>query len=163
MIQQAMRQSRFALAGATSFPRKRGGSLRSGVHSAIIAVLFVSGLWLWLDPRSSIVLWLHVMAGIALTVTLAPWLWRHVLEGLAKSERRGFTQFSWMLLTVWILLLTSGLAMAVPAALWFAGRVWFPENEVSHALSLVHFWSSWLAAAGLGLHLAMRHWKNTRT
>ncbi|MBC7281615.1 hypothetical protein [Hoeflea sp.] len=157
-----MRQSRFALASATSFPRKRGGSLRSGVHSAIIAVLFVSGLWLWVDPGSSLVLWLHVMGGIALTATLAPWLWRHVLEGLAKSERHGFTQFSWALLAVWIVLLTSGLAMVVPVAWWLAGRVWFPQSEVSQAMSFVHFWSSWLAAVGLGLHLAMRHWKNPR-
>ncbi|MDP2732872.1 MAG: hypothetical protein Q8O63_07150 [Hoeflea sp.] len=162
MILQGTRPSRLALPNAASFPHARGGSLRSGVHSALIAVLFVSGLWLWLDPQSSLVLWLHVMGGIVLTATLAPWLCRHVLEGLAKSERRVFTQFSWTLLAVWIVLLASGLVMAAPAALWFTGRVWFPESEVSQAMSLVHFWSSWLSAAGLGLHLAMRHWKTPR-
>lgn len=158
-----MRPSRSALLHAASFPHTRGGSLRSAAQSALIAMLFASGLWLWLDPRSSLALWLHVVGGVWLAAALAPWLWRHVIEGLARSERPAFTQSSWALLAVWIVLLASGLAMAAPAVVCFAGRAWFPEREVSDALSLVHFWSSWLAAAGLGLHLAMRHWKNPRS
>jgi len=163
MLERASGQPCVALSNATISPCHHGGSLRSGFHSALIATLFASGLWLWLAPQSSLALWLHVLGGIVLSAALAPWLWRHVREGLARSERQAFTLSSWALLAVWIVLLVSGLAMAAPAAWWFAGRVWFPEHEVSDALSLLHFWGAWFAVAGLGQHLLMRHWKAPRS
>ena len=48
--------------------------------------------------------------------------------------------------------------MALPGILWLTGAVWFPERPVTEALSLIHFWSSWLAMGGLILHLTLRHW-----
>ncbi|MEO9299906.1 hypothetical protein [Devosia alba] len=94
-----------------------------------------------------------------MTAALAPWLIRHIRAALAKSQRRLFTQMSWGLLAVWVALIFSGLAMSAPALFWWVGRLWFPAGEISAALSLVHFWTAWIAVAGLILHLGIRHWK----
>ena len=142
--------------------RPHGGSRRSGAHSALVAGLFVSGLWLWMQPQAGIVLWAHLAAGAVLTPLLGSWLVRHVPRGLAASERPSFTRLSWALLGLWAALLVSGLALAVPALLWFSGWIWFPAREASEALSFIHFWASWLAVAGLVLHLSMRHWNRPR-
>ncbi len=140
---------------APAFARPRGGTLRSGVQSLAFAALFASGLDLWLAGQQRLVLWAHLLVGLAL---LAPWLARHIPKALRQSRRRAFTNLSWALLAVWVALIGSGLAMAVPALLWLGGLIWFPERPVTELLSLIHFWSSWLAAAGLVMHLAMRHW-----
>lgn len=144
-----------------SLRRPRGGTLRSGAQSALVSGLFVSGLWLWAQPQAEAVLWTHVAGGLVLIAALAPWLVGHVRNGLAKSGRRLFTHLSWALLALWVTLLASGLAMAAPALIWFAGRVWFPARAVTEALSLVHYWASWLALGGFILHLGMRHWRRT--
>lgn len=145
-----------------AFPRPRGGTLRSALQSAACAALFVTGLDLWLSGQQQLVLWLHLLAGLGLLVWLAPWLIRHIPKGLDHSRRRLFTNLSWALLACWLALFATGLVMALPAALWLAGLVWFPERPVTEALSLVHFWASWLAMGGLVLHLAMRHWQRGR-
>lgn len=148
---------------ATSFARPRGGTLRSAAQSLAFAALFVSGLDLWLVGQQRLVLWAHLLIGLGLLVFLVPWLIRHIPKALRQSQRRAFTNLSWALLACWTALLASGLAMAVPALLWLGGVIWFPERPVTETLSLVHFWSSWLAAGGLVLHLAMRHWVWGRT
>lgn len=137
----------------------RGGTLWSGLLTAGFAGLFVSGLFLWLWPGSALVTLAHVAAGLAVTVAMVPWLARHVPRAICHAQRPGFTAASWALLAVWVLLLLSGVAMAVPVLVWVAGPVWFPPREVTEALSLVHFWASWVAMAGLLLHLALRHWR----
>lgn len=146
-----------------SLPRPRGGSLRSGGQSALFAALVVTGLWLWRVPRAEVVLWAHLAGGAVLTAGLVPWLAGHVRSGLAKSRRRLFTQLSWALLALWVALIVSGLALALPAALWWAGRVWFPAGAVTGALSALHFWATWPALAVLIAHLGMRHWNGGRT
>lgn len=98
------------------------------------------------------------MIGLALLALLGPWLVRHIPKGLDHSQRSGFTLLSWALLACWLALLASGLIMALPGILWLTGAVWFPERPVTEALSLIHFWSSWLAMGGLILHLTLRHW-----
>lgn len=158
-MDHAARQPVTAFAGPRSIPRPRGGSLRSGAQSGLSAALFVSGLWLWLSPGAGAVLWFHLAAGAVLAGAILPWLAAHVRKGLARSGRRAFTLVSWALLAAWIVLLLSGLAMALPSALWLAGAVWFPPRAVTEALSLVHYWSAWPALAGLVLHLWMRHWR----
>lgn len=139
-------------------PRLRRGGRRSAAHSLLIAALFTSGLSLWLRPADTPVLWAHLMVGGLLTAALLPWLWHHVPQGLGQSRRRLFTQTSWALLAIWLVLIISGLAMALPAVLWFAGLMWFAPRETGELLSFLHFWSSWAGMAGLGLHLALRHW-----
>lgn len=138
--------------------RPRGGSLRSGAQSGLSAMLLVTGFWLWLRPGVGPVLWLHLVGGAGLAGSILPWLCHHVPRGLALSRRRSFTLTSWALLAGWLVLILSGLAMALPAALWLAGQVWFPPRAVTEALSFVHFWAAWIALAGLVLHLGMRHW-----
>lgn len=142
--------------------RWSGGSLRTYLHSLLMAGLFVSGLvlWLWPDraPASALVLWAHLAAGFVLAALLLPWLWGHVTQSLRLSQRRVFTQSSWALLALWLVLILSGLLASLPAIVWFVGRVWFPAREISESLSFLHYWSSWGAMAGLGLHLALRHW-----
>lgn len=140
-------------------PRPRGGTTWSGVLSAGFAGLFVSGLFLWLWPEAQAVILVHVVAGLVATVALVPWLLRHVPRAICHAQRPGFTAGSWALLAVWVMLLGSGIGMAVPMLVWLAGRVWFPAREITEALSLVHFWASWLGMAGLLLHLALRHWR----
>ncbi|MBA4492052.1 hypothetical protein [Paracoccus sp. S1E-3] len=143
---------------ARPFPRPRGGTARSAVQSIAFAALFVTGLDLWLTGQQRLMLWAHVLIGLALLVMLAPWLARHIPTGLGHSQRSGFTILSWALLVCWLALLGSGLFMALPAGLWLAGVVWFPQRAVTETLSLVHFWSAWLAMGGLFLHLTLRHW-----
>lgn len=143
---------------APNRPHGHGGSLRSAAQGAGFAALLVSGLALWLWPGQSLLLWPHVGGGAALLAALAPWVVRHLPAGLAASRRPGFTQTSLALLALWLALFLSGLAMAAPALLWFAGRVWFPAREVTEALALVHFWAAWPAAGGFVLHLGLRHW-----
>lgn len=164
---QTLRGGSAAMARAQ--PHRHGGTLRSGAQSGLIAALFVSGLWLWLAPGSGagsgsgavsgLVLYAHLAGGLVLVAALAPWLAAHVPAALAKSRRRLFSSLSWALLSVWLVLAVTGLAMAVPAAIWLTGRVWFPDRSVTEALSLLHFWASWPAMAGLVLHLGMRHWR----
>lgn len=136
----------------------RGGSLRSGLHSAIIAGLFASGIYLWLAPSSPIVLWTHVGLGLALVATLVPWLLRHVPTGLRMSSRTGFTVLSWALLADMVLVVLTGLTMSLPGLLWLAGKLWLPARELTETLSLLHFWGAWPILPVLILHLAMRHW-----
>lgn len=141
------------------YGRPRGGSRWSAVLSAGFAGLFVSGLYLWLWPGVTAVVLAHVAGGVAVTVTLAPWLARHVPRMICHAQRPGFTWTSWTLLAIWIALILSGLVMAVPAGLWLLGHVWFPPREWTEWLGFVHFWASWAAMAGLVVHLAMRHWR----
>lgn len=143
---------------AASFPRPRGGTWRSASQSIACAALFVTGLDLWLSGPQRLVLWAHVLIGLALLVMLTPWLIRHTPSGLGHSQRRSFTNLSWALLACWLALMISGLVMSLPGMLWLTGVVWFPERPVTEALSQVHFWSSWLAMRGLILHLTTRHW-----
>ncbi len=147
-----------AFAPVRSAFRPRAGSLRSGAQSAVFAALFVSGLWLWLWPGAVLVLWLHLAGGVAFAAALLPWLLRHLPHGLALSQRTAFTQSAWALLATWLILLVSGIVMALPVVLWAVGLVWFPPREVTEALSFAHYWSAWLAALGFVVHLGMRHW-----
>ncbi len=162
MTDRAIFQSGAVPAEAGPRPHPRGGSLRSGGQTALIAALFASGVWLWLDPDAGAVLWLHAASGMALAAVLLPWLWGHVGQGLVKSERSLFTSTSCLLLAVWALLLLTGLVMLLPAFVWFVGWIWFPDRAMSGALSMIHLWTSWPAIAGLVLHLSMRHWRLRR-
>jgi hypothetical protein len=128
------------------------------VQSAGFITLLLSGLQIWLGPGDGTVLWLHVVGGLVLLALLLPWVLRHVPRGLAHSQRTVFTQASWALLASYLIVFASGLVMALPALVWFAGPVWFLPRPVTGALSFVHFWASWLALGGLVLHLALRHW-----
>ncbi|MFD1794514.1 hypothetical protein FQV27_07500 [Paracoccus aurantiacus] len=151
-----------ARAAASTVARPRGGTPRSGLQSVAFAVLFVSGLGLWILGQQDLVLWLHLLTGLGLLVWLVPWIWGHVPSALRNSQRAAFTNISWLLLASWVALLLSGTAMAVPAVMWLVGIVWFPDRSVSQTLSLIHFWSSWLAIGGLILHLSLRHWSRER-
>lgn len=142
-----------------SFPYAYGGSIRSALLSAAFMALFVSGLFLWLHPGEGAILILHLFGGIAFTATLIPWLFAHVPQGLARSQRHSFTVLAWLLLAAYVLVLGGGLIMAVPAILWLFGPVWFLPRDVSAVLSWLHFWGSWLAVVGLLAHLTLRHWQ----
>lgn len=139
--------------------RPRGGSLRSALLTAGFGGLFVSGVFLWLWPASALVALAHAAGGLVVMALLVPWLLRHVPRMICHAQRPVFTWSSWLLLGLWLVLMLSGLVMALPAGLWLVGLVWFPAREWIEGLSLVHFWSSWAAMAGLGVHLAMRHWQ----
>ncbi|MDV7270800.1 hypothetical protein RYZ20_07785 [Thioclava sp. A2] len=159
---QAISQPAFTRVVLQRSSRHGGGSRRSYFLSLLISGLFITGLAIWLWPQGAashaLVLWLHLAAGGVLAGLLLPWLWTHVPRGLCTSQRRVFTQSSWVVLGFWSVLLVSGMVAALPAIIWGVGLVWFPPREISDGLSFVHFWSSWGAVAGLGLHLAQRHW-----
>lgn len=158
---QALGQSTTMTRGrspARNHGRPRGGSLRTSLQSALFMLLLCSGLVLWLRREDAAVLWLHVGGGLGFLALFAPWIGPHLKSGLAHSRRPAFTQVSWALLASWLILLASGLLMALPALLWLAGSVWFPPRAVSGALSFLHYWSSIPGMAGLLLHLGMRHW-----
>jgi len=63
-----------------------------------------------------------------------------------------------VLLAAFVLVLATGLAMALPVLVWIAGIVWFWPREVTELLSLLHLWGSWAAGVGFVLHLGLRHW-----
>lgn len=138
--------------------RPHRGSWRSGLLTGLFSSLAVTGLWLWLQPDSGAVVLAHVAAGWLMAALLAGWLPRHVRKGLGESRRAAFTLASWALLTVWAILIGTGIVMALPGALWFLGVIWFPDRAVSGALSFLHLWVAFVAVAGLILHLAQRHW-----
>ena len=101
---------------ATPFPSPRGGTWRSAAQSIAFAALFVTGLDLWLAGQQRLVLWAHVVIGLALLALLGPWLVRHIPKGLDHSQRSVFTLLSWALLACWLALLASGLIIpALPA------------------------------------------------
>jgi hypothetical protein len=132
--------------------------LRSGAQSAGFIALLLSGLQIWLRPGDGIVLWLHLAGGLMLLALLLPWVLRHIPRGLAHSQRTVFTQASWALLASYLIVIASGLVMALPALVWLIGPVWFLPRVATGALSFLHFWASWLTLGGLLLHLALRHW-----
>jgi len=74
----------------------------------------------------------------------------------AEAERDGPQGAA--LLAAFVLVLATGVAMALPAGAWIAGIVWFWPREVTQALSFLHLWGSWAAAGGFILHLGLRHW-----
>jgi hypothetical protein len=139
-------------------PRPRGGTLVSAGLSIGFTALFATGVFLWAVPGAGPVLIVHLVLGLAFVAGLVPWLVPHIRQGLRKSGRPAFTQASWALLGLYALVLGSGLVQAVPALVWAGGIVWFPPYGLTETLSFAHNWGSWLAAGGLVLHLAMRHW-----
>lgn len=155
---QVASQSAAIIAGRPRPARRTGGTRRSAIQTGLFSGLVVSGLWIWLRPGDGMVVLAHVGGGLVLTAMLAGWLWRHVPDGLARSQRRFFTRASWALLASWLVLIGSGLVMVLPAALWLLGVVWFPQAGVTRALSVVHLWISFAATAGLVAHLGLRHW-----
>lgn len=155
-----------AMAGLRAAPGRRdkgalwrGGGARPALLSLGFAALFASGLFLWLVPDAGLVVIAHLAVGLLFVVALAGWLAGHVRQGRGKSQRRSYSAAAWGLLALYGLVLGSGLAMAAPAALWLAGRVWMLPDQATAILSFAHFWGSWLALSGLLVHLAMRHWR----
>ena len=145
-------------AAAITRASAHGGSWRSGLQTGLFAALVVTGLWIWLRPGDGAVVLVHLAGGVALTSLLAGWLWRHVPSGRRQSQRRVFSGASWALLASWLILTASGLALALPGLLWLMGLVWFPGAALTSTLSFLHLWASFVAAAGLILHLGQRHW-----
>lgn len=139
--------------------RPRGGSRRSAALSAAFAALGASGLWLWLRPGEGLVVLAHLWLGLGFLLALVPWVLPHVGRGLAHSRRPGFAALGWGLVAALAAVLGSGLCLAAPAVLWWAGTVWFPPAALSGLASAIHLWASLPAAAALVLHLGLRHWQ----
>lgn len=148
-----------ALPAGRAAARPRGGSGRSAALSAAFAALFASGLWLWLRPGEGLVVLAHFGLGLGFLLALLPWAVPHVGRGRGLSRRPGFAALGWGLVAGLVLVLGSGLFLAAPALLWWAGRVWFPPAAVTALASAVHFWATWPAMAVLVLHLGLRHWR----
>lgn len=149
-----------------SRPRARpvGGTRRSATLSALFAALLASGLVLEWGPwggaaaRAALVL-AHVAGGLGFVALFAPWALHHIRTARAKSQRPLFSLLGWGLLAKYIAVLATGLLMALPPALWLAGQVWFWPMAATRLLAFLHLWLSLAAAAGLVLHLTMRHWR----
>jgi hypothetical protein len=117
---------------------------------------------------SQLALVAHIVSGVVALAALIPFVWLHqrredndwrLLFASWRARRRregepparhrqrliGYA-LHWVLL--WLCL--SGLAMALPALLWYAGVVWMPDYRVYRALRVVHLW---LTPVGIGLLL----------
>jgi hypothetical protein len=143
---------------------KRPGLRRARLLSVLFAVLFATGLHLeFLAARNwnagEMVLWVHIVAGLAFLAVLLSWAGPHVARGLGHSQRPLFVWLSWLLLAVYLVLAVTGLMMVLPMAVFLAGGVWFWRFETTAILTFLHLWGAFLAMAGLVLHLALRHWK----
>jgi len=142
----------------------KGGSPYSAVLTAFFALLFISGLYLeyfaadnW--KAGKLVLIAHLLGGAVFTLALAPWLVSHVRTGPGRSQRRLFTLLGWLLLGKYLMVIGTGILMAVPAALYLLDIVWFWRFETTDLLSFLHLWLSFAAVAGIIAHLTLRHWK----
>ena len=142
---------------------KRPGIRRALVLSLLFALLFGTGLHLeFLAARNwnagEVGLLAHLAVGLVFVALFVSWIGGHVARGLPRSQRPVFTGLSWLLLVKFVLVLVTGLMMALPTALHLAGRLWFWSFEATHVLTFLHLWGSFVAAIGFLAHLAMRHW-----
>lgn len=157
-----------ALSSRPALPRPArqwvGGTRQSGMMTALFAALLVTGLVVEWGPeggagaRAALVV-AHVAGGLGFVALLGPWVLRHARLAPVKSQRRLFSLLGWALLAKYLVVLTTGLAMALPPALWLVGQVWFWPIAVTRVMAFLHLWLSLGAAAGLVLHLTMRHWR----
>lgn len=144
---------------------RAGGTRVSGILSSLFAALLASGLVLEWGPvggamaRSALVL-AHVAGAFGFVLLFAPWALRHARRAPAKSQRPLFSLLGWALMAKYVLVLVTGLLMALPPALWLSGQVWFWPLAATRTLAFLHLWPSLAAAAGLALHLTMRHWRS---
>lgn len=144
-------------------PRRPGLRLAS-LLSLLFALLFATGLHLeflaalnW--NSGEVVLLVHVGAGLVFLAVFLVWIGRHVRQGLDRSQRPAFVWLSWLLVAKYAVVIVTGLMMVVPTAAFLGGHVWFWRFETTHVLTFLHLWGGIAAAAGLVLHLALRHWK----
>jgi hypothetical protein len=143
---------------------KRPGRRRAMLLSLLFAILLGTGLHLeFLAARNwnsgEIVLWAHIVVGLGFLVAFLPWIGRHVARGLDHSQRPFFVWISWLLLATYVVLIVTGLMMVLPTAIFLGGGIWLWRFETTAILTFLHLWSAFAAAAGLLLHLALRHWK----
>ncbi|WP_337183715.1 hypothetical protein [Shinella sp.] len=143
---------------------KRPGIRRALALSLLFAVLVGTGLHLeFLAGRNwnagETILLAHLAVGLLFTVLFLSWIGGHVLRGLPGSERRVFSVLGWLLLAKFVLVIGTGLMMALPTAVFLAGGVWFWSFEATDVLTFLHLWVSLAASVGLLAHLAMRHWE----
>lgn len=141
----------------------RPGLRRALFLSLAFALLLATGLYLeFLATQNwnagEPVLVLHIVLGLAFTGVFLSWITAHVLRGLPKSRRPGFTWLSWLLLATYALVLASGLLMIVPVAVRLSGGLWFWRFEATYLLTFLHLWAAIAAAVGLIVHLVLRHW-----
>ena len=142
---------------------KRAGIRRALTLSLLFAILMGTGLHLeFLAGRNwnagEAILLAHLAVGLLFSALFLSWIGGHVVRGLPRSERPVFTALSWLLLATFILVIGTGLLMALPVAVYLGGAVWFWSFEATHRLTFLHLWGSFAAAAGFIAHLAMRHW-----
>ncbi len=144
----------------------RGGSVYSATLTATFTLLLCSGLYLEFFAAShwhagKPILILHLLGGVLFTLALTPWLVSHVRSGPVRSQRRRFTLLGWLLLGNYLLVIATGLLMALPAALYLLGHIWFWRFETTHLLTFLHLWLSIAAGMGLAFHLNLRHWQQS--
>lgn len=137
---------------------------RSSLLSIAFAILLGTGLYLefladanW--NAGEVVLAGHVVLGLGFTVVFASWIGGHVRRGLRTASRQAFRRLSWLLLTLYVLLVATGLLMVLPTTLYLVGVLWFWRFETTGVLTFVHFWGALAATMALFAHLAMRHWR----
>jgi hypothetical protein len=143
---------------------KRPGLRRAMLLSVLFAILFGTGLHLeFLAARNwnsgEVVLWAHIAAGLGFLGVFLSWIRSHVVRGLDHSQRPIFVWLSWLLLGTYVVLVVTGLMMVLPTAVFLGGGIWFWRFETTGILTFLHLWSAFAAAAGLLLHLVLRHWR----
>lgn len=153
-------------AASPAAPARRGGAGASAMLSALFAALLGSGLELEWGPEGvgvagAALILAHVVAGGAFAALFAPWTLRHIRLATAKSQRRLFSVLGWALLVKYLVVLATGLVMALPPALWMVGQIWFWPMAATRLLAFLHLWLSLAAALGLILHLTLRHWRQS--
>lgn len=143
---------------------KRPGLCRAILLSLLLAILFSTGLHLeFLAARNwnagEVVLWGHIAASLGFLGVFLSWVGPHVLRGLDRSQRPLFLWLSWLLLGTYVALIVTGLMMVLPIAVFLGGGIWLWRFETTGILTFLHLWGGFAAAAGLLLHLALRHWR----
>lgn len=150
---------RFAL----EYGPKRPGLRRALFLSLLFPLLLGTGLHVeffaaknWNSGEA--VLLLHIALGLIFTAVFLSWIGGHVVRGLPRSQRPGFTWLSWLLLAGYAAVAVTGLMMVLPVLIYLGGGLWFWRFEATHTLTFLHLWAALAAGAGLLAHLGLRHW-----
>ena len=137
---------------------------RMQVLTYLFALLLGTGLYLeffaglnW--NYGEVILLLHIVFGLIFTALFLIWIARHIRQGQFRSQRRLFTGLSWFLIAKYVLIITTGLLMLLPPAIYLTGTIWFWQFETTYMLTFLHLWGSIAATTGLLIHLGLRHWR----
>lgn len=146
--------------------RRRWSWLAKGT-TASLGISLATGLHLYFFApfnwnAGQIVLGVHLAAGLLATALFVAWQIEHMTKGLRLARSRAFLVVSWLYFALYVVLLTSGVAIAAPFLLYLAGFVWFYKFETTDLIAKLHLYLAVTTTVCFFAHLLMPHWPKKR-